>query len=204
MIVKTSYPMDGVCHLQFESRKELIDTFIRVQEFYESAFDNIRGKYFSLGDFLEQYENKYHTDYYEDWNGFNVPGEIVRKFFDLFKDDVRSEESVIPRDCQYVIGTWDEDSIDHELAHALYHIDADYRGDMNYMIFKMDLSKYKIICNWLIDTKGYNTEVVFDEIQAYLATSEYDYLDGHGLGSLHDLVKPFRDNFNTVVAIHKT
>ena len=67
----------------FPNQYELASTFIRLQEFYESPYKEIKGQYFTLEKYMDRYakdqeDNKF--TYFEDWNGFNVPGNIVLKF----------------------------------------------------------------------------------------------------------------------------
>ncbi len=93
MKVKPIYP--NLYLYTFPNQYELASTFIRLQEFYESPYKEIKGKYFTSENFMDLYakdqkDNKF--TYFDDWNGFNIPGDIVLKFAQLFQNDLTKKE----------------------------------------------------------------------------------------------------------------
>src|SRR5437667_5675479 len=125
MKVVNTFP--GIYHFQAKDQYELTSTFIRLQEFYESPYKEIRGQYFELDTFFDIYAKKMgNMTYFTDWNGFNVPGHIIDDFCCLFLsyDNFRQKEKRFYRlSCDnttksyYIIGTWRKGDIDHELCH---------------------------------------------------------------------------------------
>ena len=74
--------------LNFKTQYELSSTFMRVQEFYESPFKNIKNKLFSHIQFMDTYANEYgNFTYTSDWAGFNVPGNVFNRWKLIFRDD---------------------------------------------------------------------------------------------------------------------
>ena len=183
--------------IEADTQYELCMTFIRLQEYYESPFEDIRGKNFTLEDYMDRYakENGNFT-YCEDWNGFNVPGEVVRKFFStkhtefmrngaswkekwLFtqlidNNILRNEEEF------YLLGTHkeekEEDVLAHEYAHAFYHLDEKYRQAQNEWLDCLPEKQKKQIRKALKE-EGYDKSVYWDEAQAYISTSHRSDLE---------------------------
>ena len=84
----------NIFQVEAESQYDLAMTFIRIQEFYESPFREIRGHDFILEKYMDRYAKEYgNFTYTTDWNGFNVPGDIVRKFFSLNETNFMSSPS---------------------------------------------------------------------------------------------------------------
>src|ERR1035437_7313657 len=126
-------PLPGVVHLRFETQDEVCRAFVRMQECYESPYDDIRGHYFSHDKFIARYAEThgYPFSYYSDWHGFNLPDKAVWEFAKLFANDITNEEFDIIAAMKlhagkYLIATHQDLDIDHELAHALFYLDLDY------------------------------------------------------------------------------
>ena len=160
----------------------------RIQEFYESNHANIRGKVFSLEDFIATYYadgNK--ESYFDVWEGFNVPKSAIDEFFGLHLKpmDYRriittSREYEIARlwigsDYQYLIATQEggaPDVLAHELHHARYSMDDNFRRECKLILLSMPEEIYSSIRLVLLD-EGYpdDDNIMADEISAYLRTS---------------------------------
>src|ERR1700760_4146537 len=83
----------GLYHILFENQYSCCSTFLRLQEYYESPIKGIRGNYFTLEQFMDAYaETKGNFTYTLDWGGFNVPGHVIKKFFDLFGMNLLEKE----------------------------------------------------------------------------------------------------------------
>ena len=179
---------DNIFMVKCKNQYQLTSTFMRLQEFYESPYENIRGKYFTVEEYMDTYAGDTgNFTYNSDWNGFNVPGNIVEKFFDLFREqNIGLLEKELKLYCLlddykafdlekfYVIGVHEckLSSMRHEVAHAFYYTNDKYTMNMNGLFNRMNLSAYIGLKKVLLDM-GYCEEVINDEIQAYLSTSSY-------------------------------
>lgn len=161
----------------------LTSTFLRIQEFYESPLKPIKGHHFTLEEFSDLYAETYgNFTYHTEWAGFNIPGHIVRKFFQKFNDLSKKEETLkqILDDALnstekfYVIGILKDNNtkrvLKHELTHAMYYLDDEFRKEMNDATNNMDIPTRKFMMRKLKEM-GYSKHVIKDEIQAYLSTS---------------------------------
>ena len=175
-------------HCKFPTQYELCMTFIRIQEFYESP--KFRNKSFTLEEYIDWYcsqsENGAFT-YMTDWEGFNVPSNVLHRAFREFqwthgelrpreeklkealyrkaKIDVDSEDE----EPYYIIGTTEDSDLEtvrHEIAHGFFYLDQGYRRDVTEAIKKCKLTglKKKLL------KMGYHKAVVTDECHAYTLT----------------------------------
>jgi hypothetical protein len=162
--------------------------FCRYQEFYESPYTEIRGRYFTLEFFMWLYRKKTKKrffTYFDDFAGYNIPSDKFEEAYTVFykcDDDynqvMRAVFDVCLQDAGlspsfYVMGV---DNIkgklfEHEFAHALYYINNEYRKRMNDAIDSIDKVMFNKIKKILINL-GYSRkkEIIYDEIQAYLST----------------------------------
>jgi hypothetical protein len=179
--LKNLYP--GVYLCTIKDMYNLAMTFCRVQEFYESPFNQIRNKKFSLVDFMELYSKKHGCfTYAEDWGGFNVPGKVVAKLYEMGIDDYNKYDQIIEeihntinkeskeKNNYYLIAA-DNNSktVEHELCHAFYTLNEGYRKDINKVLKKLKNSVYKKASKALFDL-GYGESTLLDEFQAYFIT----------------------------------
>ena len=175
--------------LESATQYELAITFMRLQEFYESTFPEIRGNYFTFEQYMDRYAEEFGDfSYTSNWDGFNVPGHIVIQFFKTFTDLSDHEKELKSfiepallngrkKTAFYVIGVHQQnkDALNHEIAHAMYYISLDYPSTMNTIINGMNRRLYNQMKKVLLKM-GYCDNVIQDEIQAYLATSSYWYI----------------------------
>src|SRR5271157_5489607 len=85
-----------VYHLIFKTRYEMCSTMMRLQEFYESPYKNVKGKYFTLEEYMDTYAKDFgNFTYTEAWSGFNVPDVAIKNFFGLFKDNLLEKEKYL-------------------------------------------------------------------------------------------------------------
>jgi hypothetical protein len=168
-------------------------TFMRIQEFYESPSSKFRGKYFEFEEFMEWYSFQYGETgdfkYATHWKGFNIPGKVFSEWISAYDFDdmahfrdreVKLFEKLIAKEVPlynfegYLIAVAEDDenlqcTIDHELAHALFHLDKDYKKKCLALINELAPEKVKKYEDNLIK-EGYAKKVLKDEIQAYAAT----------------------------------
>jgi hypothetical protein len=177
---------DSVFHVRCQTQEDLAYLFLRSQEFYESRNIEFYRQYFKIDAFKEWYcrcftgEDTFTYPY--DWCGFNVPGAIAlsaTKGAFKIRDNNKYDDTMLEiiHHCQkeskrfYLIGTMDEVSdlqtlssaLAHELAHAFYYVDADYRNTMNQLTAPI-LQRMQVV----LYLNGYHPSVIQDEAQAYL------------------------------------
>ena len=204
------HPLPGVVHLRFETQDKLCRALVRLQEFYESPYDEIRGHHFSHDKFIARYAEThgYPFSYYSDWHGFNLPGKAVWEFAKLFANDITNEEFDIIAAMKlhagkYLIATHQELDIDHELAHALFYLDVEYLDEVDTLLDALDDNVVKALTEWLTK-EGYTKSVLRDECNAYLSTNSADEwmkdFSPTMAVFLFSAGEPFRDLLNLTLA----
>ena len=127
----------------------------RIQEFFESPHEHIKGKVFSVEDFLATYYAPGHEiDYFAYWGGFNVPKDVVDDFFNRYGDALTLREQALKHvwrssDYQYLIAVDVDDAdnaLEHELAHARYAIDEQYRNECADIVCNMSSQLRAKLC----------------------------------------------------------
>lgn len=171
-------------HFLFDTKERMANTFLRFQEHYESPV--YAGKMFTVDEFKSWYAEKYKSMYESDWSGFNFPGAAYKSFreaagIDLLTEEERTLSQVFDKLKKkfYVIGTLvtaDQETVDHEIAHAMFNMDAQYRTQVRAHIVEMNVSALR---EDMLEM-GYREEVIYDEINAYLATSTESWPFRHG------------------------
>lgn len=181
--VKVNLIDDNIVHLSFPTSKEQALSLFRISEHYESPHSDIKGKYFSIELFLDTYmTDKGHLKYFNYWDGFNVPGCSINKFYSSFHEMTRRElqlkgiieSCVIRNNPYYLISTVNNNKIlfNHEFSHAKYYLDDQYRESVNECIDQIPKDILTSIKNSLI-AMGYcdDHDILYDEINAYFSTS---------------------------------
>lgn len=191
---------EGIYLLRFETQYELTSTFLRVQEHYESP--EFHGRIFTLEQYMDWYvaENGAFT-YFKDWSGFNVPSTAFAPFYaGKFDPLTRKEQRLLGlfRNLQgrfYVIGIYDggkKGTLTHELAHALFFIDDDYRHAVREAMRGYDTSALE---KKLIGA-GYARHVIPDEVQAYIVAPSGE------LGAASRALMPLRRKLRALFRQH--
>lgn len=185
-----------VFHVEFSNRVDTALHFLRYQEFYESDSPLFFRKPFFFTEYLRWYSltrGNMSFSYMADWSGFNVPGHVFEKFFqNYFQNELAldintydlSMKSIITAIHEkyeinnndwnfYLIGTTKADAsnktLNHEIAHGLFATNKEYKKEMLSHIASLPEAMLKEMLKNL-SALGYNQDVHFDEIQAYLAT----------------------------------
>lgn len=180
-----------IYHLRFKKAYDLAMHFLRYQEHYESI--HFKGQIFSLVDYMEWY-SKNHGDgaftYTNDWSGFNVPSSVLievseAELPDLNRYDIQMRsliETVRKEEGEhrfYFIGTSEESDadeddsedrvLDHEIGHAMYFINDEYRKDMDGLLDAMPRKNYNAA--WVaLQEMAYHPCTCRDEVHAYAST----------------------------------
>lgn len=174
-----------ILYFEFPSAREMTLTFFRISEHYESLYPNIREQRFTVEDFLETFmtEDGELTYFYSVY-GFNVPGGSFKRFFERNQDHLTRREAALldqvksavnyDIDDFYIIATASADArtLDHELSHAFYYLDPEYRRRVDGLVtnaVRTDLiNEFKEALAFM----GYNNEVFSDEVGAFLCTGK--------------------------------
>lgn len=189
--------------LGFNTRYEVCSTMMRLEEFYESPYKSIKGKYFTLEQFMDEYaKHKGNFTYTSDWSGFNVPSNVVDAFWSRFIPNLLQKElklrqviETIPDKKYYLIAVYKkgtEKALRHELAHAYYYLDPKYKKTMDELVEKFEYRK-KMEAKLL--KIGYCREVLKDEMQAYLSTYKKKFFNKKILDKKWKIPKKFKRVF---------
>ena len=173
---EVSRPYAHILHLQFPDRPGMLGDvdmafhFLRFQEHYESP--KFKGTVFSWAQYVAWYKSaRGGFSYPWDWAGYNFPGHILKPFrAGAFDPLTRREQAMLKAleaagDQDYVIGSLGSDlgSLKHELAHAFWHLDGDYRAKVQAVLAGGDYRSQEAA---LAEGDGYDPSVFQDEIQA--------------------------------------
>jgi hypothetical protein len=186
MAFDTREIVDGIVLIRLPSPHLLGAAFIRFQELYESP--EFAGSHFSM----KEYQAWYRTttshggfSYYSDWAGFNVPDYVFAQFQTMGFVPSKLEsillESIGDRTKPfYVIGAVANSDFwgyaQHELAHALYYLDPEYRSDVDTIVAEVKTAQFE---NALVSS-GYDESKLPDELQAYLLDGPQAIRDSYG------------------------
>ena len=195
--------LPGIFVVHCPDEYELGMLFARVQEYYESPFDDIRGKDFCLFEYMNLYRKKNGRKtftYPLDWGGYNVPSESFELClrglskvqyhtpYDIELLTILHQiRAVLPSGKFYLLGISELSgtAFDHEIAHAMFYLNSAYRDEMTLFVkygvshTLFDKLKAKLLY------EGYNESVICDEIQAYLATDPFIFEGIKGVKTLH-------------------
>lgn len=184
LVLTPSLSLRGVLCLVGSNPYWTGSTMFRLQEFYESKFEELRGQVFAFETAMDLYAKPSgEFDYAASWLGFNVPGYVVEEFFRRYRGLLSAKESHLygliqrerPGSRYYLIGTHegqDPAYLHHELAHAAFYLDGKYQKDMLDLILNMDVEDRRGIEKWFRSEGYHDDDAIFlDEIQAYLSTN---------------------------------
>lgn len=198
-------------HLYFDDARELSMAFFRYTEFYESKYDQIRGKKFTwvqqMGFYCREYlqDNNADWSYGSDWGGFNIPLSVIKQVHDLGIPDPNHYDSLMIAIhdmvfCDslgketYLVGTsssTEKSLLRHELTHAMFHIDEEYRKEST-LIIESAPRKLEDALKEVLRNANYPDKVHIDEIQAYITTGEgghFDDVEENGLEELRSCLR---------------
>lgn len=192
--------------------------FCRYQEFYESPYKEIRGKFFSWEKFMMVYKKKMGKNYFSypvDWGGFNIPSKVLEKGLYTFSKDKGPYDEIMndiwyhcenyplrfekPRTKWYLIGYGDDvNTLNHEIAHGLYYTNNKYKSEMSLLVSKIKKKHYNQIKKVLVGMGYVNDKnIIDDEIQAYLSTGLIKGFDDNE-------IKKYTGDFNSVFKSYRS
>ena len=207
MILKQIAPK--IYWIDYDNQEDLAMSFLRFQEHYESP--EFKDEIFTIGQYREWYKTTSKTGaftYATDWNGFNVPSYAFKPFINGIFDPLTEREDKlliamalggIDFDSDfYLIGTHsgEIDVLEHEVCHALYYVNSEYRDKMNELMSQHDLSDlHDILINM-----GYHKDLCQDESHAYICTG---FEKGENMScpdSLKEAMVAVKDQYYPVIA----
>lgn len=203
---------DNIIHLEYPNYKELTLSFFRISEFSESPYEDVRYKHFNIETFLDNYiQDNGKINFFEYWNGFNINDKILTLFFNTF-----SESELTKRELEiykvispyfgenfYLIGSITDDkesAFDHEMIHAKYCLNHEYRSRVNGIIEEFDSYTFKSCKDNLI-SMGYveDYDLIIDEINAYFVTEKVKSLQKMFELQDKELVRKYRKKLKSLL-----
>ena len=203
--------------LEFPNQYELTSTMLRPQEYYESSFPQIRENVFTLETYMDLYAEEHgNFTYYSDWNGFNIPSDVLCSFFSDYEHascELSKKEKKLLHMINVAIDDFDyeEDNrfyliayvkgnsmvVEHEFAHSGYYLNPGYKNKQNENVKSLELSVKDQMID-ILRRLGYCDNVIDDEIQAYLSTDTPEYFEsrfGINRKEFEKVRKPFVETF---------
>ena len=174
----------GIFLFSFKDQYEMGMHFLRYQEFYESPSRKFRGKAFKIFDFMSWYAKQSKNNcftYPRDWGGYNFPACVIRNVLKLKIPDPNFYDKEMARGYAhaitknngedfYIIGAIGKGkTLNHEIAHGMYYLNADYKREMNRLVSELPKEVTKKMNEWL-KAVGYTPKFFKDETQAYFST----------------------------------
>lgn len=171
---------DQIYSLCFKDPYKLAMVFLRYQEFYESDNPRFYRNKFTLMQYIDWYVQKFGAfTYHKDWIGFNIPLSIIDQVHGLGISDENHNDllmmglsKMIKSDANndncYLIGysKGKKDTLKHEVAHARFYINGDYRIKIENTFSKLPIETQNKLYKAMLDM-GYAQSSAVDEFQAY-------------------------------------
>jgi hypothetical protein len=148
--------------------------------------------------------------YPTDWIGFNIPSHSFFRSFAMFvlKNNFNEYDKILgstlsklfidENNKSYIIGIESLEKLsvlNHELCHAFFYTNADYKKSCEYLISKIDLElKNKLFENFIQMGYSSDIELLNDELQAYMSTGIHSSMK-ELLANEGELIRQFENNF---------
>jgi len=203
-------PYPNVIAIIVPDQYQLGMLFCRVSEYYECPNEIFRGQEFDIWDFMEwQRLESGFFDYPKRWHGYNLPfksatkcyeGRFLRTPYDnLFIDILNYHNKDGMFNNGYIIGATSAkgSTFKHELCHALYYTNREYKILADEITKSIDWQDYLIFEDNLLSL-CYTASVINDEIQAYMMTNykaKY-FSKGVDIDTLNELHKKYKEQLN--------
>jgi hypothetical protein len=177
--IKVSYPITGCVLLKYRTVPDLARSFFRLAEYYEGSRYGKKSKQVTLVDFLDQWiDRNGDVDYFRFWDGFNITDQAFRSWLKSARplsaaeqvtvDTIQQATKGMKKFCIIGVGSNDADTLKHELFHAKYYLDVDFKSAVDQLLKDHATdSAVKTIRKILINKLDY-TNHVEEEIGAYL------------------------------------
>lgn len=190
---------ENIILVTFDDRMTMCETLLRIQEAYESP--EFKDTVFTIGQYREYaIEKKGVFDYHYWVDGCNFPSYVLKPFiYGSFDPLTKKEQTFIDlvgrrRGEFYVIAVYkdaDPATVEHELCHALWGTDENYRDEMKNLVVQYR-SELEAVERYLYKEE-YDDSVMLDEIHAYV-TADYNWLKHEqGIEVIPDIVEKFKE-----------
>ena len=177
--IRVSQPMADCVLLQYKTVPDLVRSFFRLAEYYEGNRYSKRNKQVTLVDFLDQWMDRDgDVDYFKFWDGFNITDKAFKSWLKSAQPLSAAEQVTVDAIQQAIkgmkkfsiigVGNNHTDTLKHELFHAKYYLDADFKSSVDQLLKDHESDPaIKAIKKILIDKLDY-VDHVEEEIGAYL------------------------------------
>ena len=177
--IKVSQPIADCVLLQYKTVPDLVRSFFRLAEYYEGNRYSKRNKQVTLVDFLDQWMDRDgDVDYFKFWDGFNITDKAFKSWLKSAQPLSAAEQVTVDAIQQAIkgmkkfsiigVGNNDADTLKHELFHAKYYLDADFKSSVDQLLKDHESDPaIKAIKKVLINKLDY-VDHVEEEIGAYL------------------------------------
>jgi len=180
--MKVTEVIKGLFWLKFRTPKAAAKTFLRVQERFESPV--FRDTIFTVRQFHKWFRERFNAEYYDSYEGFNVPSSALKPFIQGKFDPLSNAEKKLidlfrDRGGKYYIiasARGDNLTLKHELAHGLFYLNDAYRKAVEKLLSKLNV---KSVHNFL-EKEGYHPAVWNDEVNSYLMCDQ-EYIKSIGV-----------------------
>ena len=179
--------LNKIYWFKFVTVKEMAESFMRVQEYWESA--TWCGKVFTNKEYSAWYREKYGTSYYNEIAGLNLPMRALVPFLHgtfnpLSKKERKALDFVrligdIDYNAYFIATGDDDDAFKHEMAHSLYFLYPEYRKKADKITEKCINSRFKKFFKWC----DYSQDDWKDEAQAFIV-DDLEFLKEHDIYGL--------------------
>jgi hypothetical protein len=203
---------DHIWSVKIEDSHSRAMLFLRPQEFYESAFEEIISKQFKFSRFQDIYKQHYGKQeftYGSDWSGFNIPSTILEEcMFNIDESDINTYDKIMLSiistikeseggNNYYLLGV-DELAnhlLEHEFAHAMWFTLPEYKLEMTQLNNECD-KVVKDSMSKCITDYGYADHVLPDELQAYMSTGLASKMKEMNIPNINEWVEKYKGVFD--------
>lgn len=179
--VKITKPFPGCILLTYKTVPDAARSFFRVSEYYDGKHYGGKSRSVSLVDFLNNWMDRAgNVDYFKFWDGFNITDHAFISWLksagtlseaeQVMVDAVKKSSKGLDKFCVIAVGGNNPDTLRHEMFHAKYYLDKDFKTAVDQLIKTHATdSAFKKIKQILSKKLDY-TDHVDEEVAAYLYT----------------------------------
>ena len=130
-----SRPCDGCVMLKFKTIPDLTKSFFRMAEYYDG---DQKKKHVDMAEFLDDWMDRQgNADYFKFWDGFNITDSAFRSWRRSVGKLSQAEQTAVDavdqatkgmkKFCVMGVSGDDPATMQHELFHAKYYLDPDFK-----------------------------------------------------------------------------
>ena len=171
-----SRPCDGCVLLKFKTIPDLTKSFFRMAEYYDG---DQKKKHVDMAEFLDDWMDRQgNAGYFKFWDGFNITDSAFRSWHRTVGKLSQAEQTVVDavdqatkgmkKFCVMGVSGDDPATMQHELFHAKYYLDPDFKRNADQLIDECRNDPVIKTMTKILKTKlDYHTNIE-EEIAAYL------------------------------------